>query len=210
MRRVLQHCVLAAFVTAMVLGLPLDSSAGLLDLIWDTSGPQFIGGVLRCRVPVSGGATKCSVVGITLTGSEPDVMTRGAGGARPVWVSFEGGVYTSTGKNENGLDFEGFKANMLSFDPLLEFASVGNANWRLYHGVGSTFQFVFGPDFDSFGKFGFKVRPIAAEFGDHWEAALNVRLYPSGFGSDQFGFGPRFTGNRPFEHSWGVLAGYKY
>jgi hypothetical protein len=208
MRRVLRYRVVAAFVTAIVLGVPLNSSAGLLDLIWDTSGPQFIGPVLRCRVPVAGGATKCSLAGIPLDG--PDIMTRGAAGEKRVWVSFEGGVYLSTGKNENGIDFEGLKAYMISIDPVLELASLGDANWRLYHGAGSTFQFVVGPDFRRFGKFGFKLRPIAAEFGDHWEAALNVRLYPSGFGSDQFGFGPRPSGDRPFEHSWGVMAGYKY
>jgi hypothetical protein len=192
-------------VTAPVLGLllvaPGTASAGLIDLIWDTSGPQFIGLVGRCRVPAP---TNCNLFGVPVK-ENVDVMKD-----RHTWLNLEGAYYRSTGKNENGVDFRAWRAEMLAFEPLVEFASDSTGSVRVYHGAGATLQLVMGADFDRFGKAGFKLRPIAAEFGDRWEVAFNLRLYPNGFGADQFGFGPRQSGNRPFERVWGVMAGYKY
>ena len=71
-------------------------------------------------------------------------------------------------------------------------------------------HFLFGPDFRRFTNAGFKLRPIGVEIGDHWEVALNFRLYPDGFGADQFGFGPSPEGDRPFEYTWGFTVAKKF
>jgi len=203
-RRALQCCFLSALAAGMVLGGPVDARAGIIDLIWDMSGPQMIGKGARCRKPVTGGETKCNLFGIPV-GEEPDIMT-----VSRVWVNFEGAVYTSTGKNDGDTDYEAFHTFMLSAEPLVEVASITFAGGRIYHGAGAAFHFLFGQDFRRFGNAGFKLRPVGVEIGDRWEFALNFRLYPDGFGADQFGFGPSPTGDRAFEHTWGVMGAFKY
>ena len=195
-------CLIASGVLA---GVPAVANAGLIDIIWDMSGPQMIGDVGRCRVPVTGGETKCSFFGAP-NGENPDVMETRA------WVSLEGGVYFSTGKNEGDTDYEAFRTFMLSFEPVVEVGSLtfNTGRVRLFHGAGLASHFLFGPDFRRFTNAGFKLRPVGVEIGDRLEVSLNIRLYPDGFGADQFGFGPSPAGDRPFEHTWGFTVGYKY
>jgi hypothetical protein len=201
----------ALLVTVVGLGVllvePKTAHAGLIDFIWDMSGPQMVGAVLRCRVPLGGGTTQCEFVEkkVGIQSGQTDVMK----GPR-AWFNVEGAVYTSTGKNESDIDFRAFRTHMLAFDPVVEYAWVSNDRVRLFTGAGATLQFLFGDRFRRFGKAGFKVRPVGVELGDHVELAFNVRLYPDGFGADQFGFGLPPTGDRPFERTFGFTAGYKF
>lgn len=207
MRRIFRPLLVMVVLLGILLVRPGDARAGLMDFIWDMSGPQMIGGVFRCRVPVGGGTTKCTAVGFPVFGVErfqTDVMKE-----RRTWVNLESGVYTSTGKNDGNTNYRAFRTEMLSFDPMIEFASVSNNRVRIFHGAGATLQFLFGPDFQAFGNAGFKVRVIGAEIGDRWEIAFNVRVYPNGFGADQFGFGPSPPGNRPFERTIGASVSKK-
>ena len=205
MHRSIRNCILSVLVAGGVLCVPLDAGASFLDFIFDMSGPQMIGKGARCRMPVKGGETKCDFFSIRRSGVEPDVVAD----KRP-WVNLEGAVYTSTGKNEGNTDYEAFHTFMLSFEPMVEVASKSAGTWRLFHGAGLASHFLFGPDFRRFGNAGFKVRPVGVEIGDSWEVALNIRLYPDGFGADQFGFGPSPSGDRPFEYTWGIMAGKKF
>jgi hypothetical protein len=191
----------------LLVGTATDARAGLIDIIWDMSGPQMVGLVLRCRVPLDGGATKCDLVEkkVGIQAGQTDVMK----GPR-VWFNVEGAVYTSTGKNEGNTNYRAFRTHMLGFDPVAEYAWVSNDRVRVFSGAGATLQFLVGDGFNRFGKAGFKVRPIGVEIGDRVELAFNVRLYPDGFGADQFGFGPPPTGDRPFERTFGFTAGYKF
>lgn len=205
-------------VLGILLGFPAAANAGLMDVVWGMSGPQMVGSVVRCRTHVTDGATICNLFGVPLKGATADVMraTNRETPTNPWWVALEGGWYRSTGKNNDGRDFIAWKTEMLAFEPLLQYVWNPNARNRVFHGLGPTFQFVAGDAgapsgaFDAFGKTGIKLRAIGAEFGDHWEVALNFRLYPNEFGADQFGYGPRPSGDRPFEWTWGFLAGYKY
>jgi hypothetical protein len=169
------------------------------------SGPQMIGKGARCRVPVTGGDTDCDLFGIPRGNDDPDIMTE-----KRAWVNLEGAIYTSTGKNEGNTNYEAFRTFMVSFEPLVEVASKNFGNVRIFHGAGLASHFLFGPDFRRFTNAGFKVRPIAVEIGNRWELAFNLRLYPDGFGADQFGFGPSPPGDRGFETTWGFAVGIKY
>ena len=205
MRRVQRYSVLSALVAGIVLVGAQNASAGIIDIIFEMSGPQMIGKGARCRVSAMGGVTRCDLFGIPRGTSDPDIMTD-----KRWWVNLEGAFYTSTGKNEGNTDYEAFRTFMLSFEPLVEVASKNYGTVRVFHGIGLASHFLFGPDFDSFTNAGYKLRPIAVEIGNRWELALNVRLYPNGFGADQFGFGPSPPGDRPFEHTWGFTVGIKY
>lgn len=206
--RILRLLPVMVALVGILLIRPGDAQAGLMDFIWDMSGPQMIGGTFRCRIPVGGGATKCSAVGYPVFGVDKfasDVMTE-----RRTWVNLGAALYTSTGKNDGDTNYRAWRTEMVSFEPMVEHAWVSNARFRVFQGAGGTFQFLFGPDVpDAFGNAGFKLRLIGVEIGDLWEVAFNMRLYPDGFGSDQFGFGPSPPGDRPFETTLGASFTYK-
>ncbi len=164
----------------------------------------MIGKVGRCRVPVSGGVTKCNLFGIPVR-ENIDIMSESR-----VWVNLEGSVHFSTGKNEGDTDYRAFRTYMASFEPLIEVTSGSSGRVRFFHGAGLASHFLAGPDFRRFTNAGYKVRPVGVEIGDRWEFAFNFRLYPDGFGADQFGFGPSPSGDRAFEYTWGIVGGYKY
>lgn len=205
MRRAKNSYFMSLLVAGLVIGGPAIADAGLLDIIWDMSGPQMIGKGARCRVWATGGDTKCDIFSIRRAGEPPDTITD-----RDWWVNLEGAVYTSTGKNEGNTNYEAFHTFMLSFEPLVEVASKNTGKVRLFHGAGLASHFLFGPDFRRFTNAGFKLRPVGVEIGDDWEVALNFRLYPDGFGADQFGFGPSPEGDRPFEYTWGFTVAKKF
>ena len=204
MRQTPQRCFVFLLAAAIVVGAPAQSQAGLLDIIWDMSGPQMYGGVMQCRLPLNGSPARCRIVGFPFDGKY-DVMT-----GHRLWLNLGGGVYTSGGKDENGVPYEWFRTNMLAFEPMVEVASDKEGTWRFHHGVGGTFQFLYGPDFRRFANAGFKLRPLGVEIGNHWEMAFNLRFFPDGYGADQFGFGPRPSGDRGFEYQWGFVIGPKF
>jgi hypothetical protein len=179
---------------------PRQARAGLADIIWEMSGPQMIGAMVRCRVPLGGDATVCDVAAVK---SGLDAT----GGPR-FWLSFEAGAFVSTGRNSDGIDYKFGRIGMLAVEPMLEFVGTGNlaAAYQkgaragaVYFGVGPLINhfIVKGPT-PSFTKTGIKFRPIAIAFSG-WALEYNVRLYPDGFTSDEFGFGARRDIDRPFE-----------
>ena len=204
MRQFSTFSAVAALAFCLVVGGATEARAGLGDVIWGMSGPQMIGGVLRCRVPVSGGMTKCNLFGVPI-GGEPDTTRE-----RRTWISVDGGIYTSTTKDQEDTDFRAWRTWMLSAEPLFEVASMSRGDVRFSHGVGVAAHFLFGPDFRRFTNAGFKVRYAAVEIGDHVELAYNERYYPNGFTPDQFGFDVPAPAERSFERTWGFSIGYKY
>ncbi|MFN7980992.1 MAG: hypothetical protein U0Q11_03965 [Vicinamibacterales bacterium] len=100
---------------------------------------------------------------------------------------------------------------MLAFEPSVSVRSVENEKVRVHHGVGPTFDYFFGPKFDSFSNVGVRVTPIEVVFPRHnFSLAATVRLYPNGFTDDQFGFGVRQNYDRPFEAVYGLSAGFTF
>ena len=150
-----------------------------------------------------GGGTKCDIFGSSpRRGHDPDILTD-----KRWWVNLEGAFYTSTGKNEGNTNYEAFRTFMLSFEPLVEVSleEHGECSSVPWPRPGISFSVRAG------------LRPVhqrglqgkarwRREIGNRWELALNVRLYPDGFGADQFGFGPSPSGDRGFEQTWGFTG----
>jgi hypothetical protein len=194
-------CLLA---TGIVIGLPIPARASFLDIIWEMSGPQMLGyGLVLCRVPIVGGQTSCQVTEKRVGPGSPTISER------RVWLNLEGAVYVSLWKDQGETDYRFGRYYMASFEPAIEFASKRSGNVRLFHGAGLASHFLAGPDFRRFTNAGFKVRPIAFEFGNRFELAYNERYYPNGFGADQFGFDVVVPEDREFERSWGVTFTWK-
>jgi hypothetical protein len=179
-----------------LLCLPRESAAGLGDIIWGMSGPQMVGVVAHCRVEIGRPITDCHILNRPADGKvEPSR-----------WWSLEGGLYGSTPRNsDDGNDEYGwFDVGMLTFEPVYE------VRWApgLSSGAGVGYNFLFGKDFGSFHKFNLKIRVLAVE-SPQATLAVNLRYYPEGFTSDEFGFGERQDIDRPAEFNIGFSVGFR-
>jgi hypothetical protein len=177
---------------------PRQAHAGLGDIIWEMSGPQLVGAIVRCRMPFGGGAAECGVTALDAKSANVE----------KVWYAIEGGGYVSTGHNSRGTNYRFGRIGMFAFEPMLEFRLDGDISQAyernsgkgaVYVGVGPMVNhfIVKGPT-PAFTKYGVKLRPIAIAFSG-WALEYNIRVYPDEFTPDLFGFGPPTTGNRPFE-----------
>jgi hypothetical protein len=192
-------------VLCATLVFPQHARAGLGDIIWEMSGPQMVGAIIRCRIPFGGGAKQCGVQLI-----DPKAAPKRE--VEHVWFAIEGGVYTSTGHNSGGNDYKAWDIWMFAFEPMLEFRYDGDISaaydrpapgtsgvGAVYGGIGPLInRFVVKGEPESFTKYGIKLRPIAIAYAG-WAIEYNIRLYPDGFTPDQFGFGTPTDANRPFE-----------
>ena len=162
--------VTALFLFAL-LACPSTSRASIWDLIWSLSGPQMHGIPVHCEFALGDTASKtetaqkryeCRVLDIRFTG---DVKSRSE---RKTWLSLDMAPYWSTGKNpREGLEFGAGKVKMAAIEPILEVRSwprrdnTENAKVMLHHGlIGATYDVLWGEDFETFDKFGFKFKPV--------------------------------------------------
>lgn len=208
------HLGTAGIVFIALLAFPRASSAGLMDYIHEMSGPQMIGGiVLHCKIYFDG-TPPCKILDDIWKGTRAvrNLETREFlnGDLR---LAVETIIYTSTGTNSDGSNYLAGRVAMVAVDPMLEVGTFRYKDFKFYHGVGASLNRLFVNDVSDFGNKGLKIRPVAFTFpmpgrpDVELDVALNLRWYPDGFGSDQFGFGPRVNGDRPSEwlvgFSWG-------
>ena len=198
--RRLRAVLVGAMALTAVLAFPREGRADFWDIIWEMSGPQLIGVRFDCKLNLDGSVHECHAAGFRRGSVTPADRPR-------AWFSVAGGLYTSTGKNTNN-DYEAFKVHMLAFEPMVNGISNTSRRVRVYHGAGLTYDFLFGSDFDTFDKAGLKFVPVGIMFR-RLDIGYTFRLYPNGFTSDEFGFGPRVPGgDRPTEGVHGVQFGF--
>jgi hypothetical protein len=194
-----RHLGVAGVALMTLLCLPREGAAGAGDLIWGMSGPQMVGVVFHCRVPLGGSLTDCHV----LNKGAADA----AAGLRR-WVSLESGIYASTGRNsDEGDSFRAFDVGMVTFEPLVEWRWRGTA---VSSGVGVGYNLLFGMnrDLDTFDKFNIKFRVITVE-SPTATLSVNLRIYPRGFTSDEFSSDPMVDIDRPAEAVIGFSVGFR-
>ena len=209
--------VLGGLVLASLLGFPATATAGIMDIIWEMSGPQMIGGVIRCRFPFDDTYAKCELS--VTAANKAERIARNEWEER-LWFALEGGVLTSTGHNardrSGDIDYKFGRIWMLGVEPILEgswkgdikeASESGSGKGVVYHGAGLFYNRFIVHDAKPLNKAGVKLRPIGIMYSG-WGLEYNIRLYPRGFTPDEFGFGDRIEGvKRPFEavHSVGIL-----
>ena len=195
-----------ALFTFLVCFVPTVASAGIGELIWEMSGPQFAGANIRCRTPLKVWKPTCY-----LSPAVKYRMTAVGQSSVKAWLSIEGGVYVSTGKNQkdefgNEFDYRFASVAMFGLEPMVEFLSPlkpnGNIDeedvFTIYHGVGYMFD---GFVLNSPGPFsmdGVKLRVIGLAY-HRYEFDFNLRFYRHGTTPDQFGFGTPLDIDRPSE-----------
>jgi hypothetical protein len=205
-----QRGVAAAIALVALLAFPRTGSAGLLDFIWEMSGPQMIGGGFACRWAADETLPQqCRVGGLRI---EPLFTDQGE---EPwLFLSMAGGWYFSTGKDSRDatgarVEYDFFENHMLTFEPTVEVLSRRfTPDLKMYQGLGGlTLNYLFGVDHKPFWKAGIKLTPILIEY-KRWSFSANVRLYPDGFTLDQFKPVPAVGDDRPSEYTFGIGVGY--
>ena len=197
--------VTGALLLAM-LGVPRPSHAGLLDFIWEMTGPQMLGVGYGCFFTTSFEREECRVHGVTA----PVEYEHDAASRRPLLCLRHVVHASSTDKNSKTQEYDWFDVQMVMIEPGLAFRSIGESGVsrvRVYHGVGVTWNYLFGKDMRGFDKFGYKFTPIDVAY-KQVAVAFEMRLYPNGFTDDEFGFGPRVTFDRPYETTYGLKVSW--
>ena len=188
----------AVFLLAM-LAAPRRSEAGLLDFIWEMSGPQMLGPGIMCMIatPEDGcfGKSAVTVNRAALTSTSRQKQ-------HGPYLFLHGDWTFSTGKDAGQVQFDFFETHRLAFAPQVMFRSGSARNVGFFHGGGGSYEVLFGSGFDTFDKFGFVVTPVEAVF-EHVSVAFRMRIYPNGFTPDEFGQGPRHDYDRPLERTYG-------
>lgn len=185
---------IVTFALLTLLAGPREATANLIDIIWEMSGPQLFGTGITCRIGFDGELEECRVIGLKFAGT---------GNASRFRLRLDGTILWSTGKNSNA-NYEFAKVRMLGFDPMLEVRSAESGDVAVYHGVGVSYNALFGGDFSTFDKFGIKFQPLSVLLFSRVELGHSVKLYVNGSTADEFGFGRRRDVNRPFEFVHGL------
>ena len=200
----LRRIVILGLMMFALLGVPRRSDAGLLEFIWEMSGPQMIGSGASCLYTFGLQKVECRLGGVFFRGAGgPDVNIHGP------FLVLGGSGLVSTSKDSDTQQYGWFDANMVAFEPgVLVFSKVSpTSDLRIAHGTGVTWGLLFGDKFRRFDKFGYSLVPIEVSY-KKFIGALKIRIYPNGFTDDEFGFGPRLDFDRPAETTWGFSCSY--
>jgi len=222
---------IAGILLAGVLLTPGLAHASLWDLIWKMSGPQMSSAVLHhCEWAFGdkdSAATKaakirnepftqetryeCRVYDYRYLGYVKKRLER------PMWFSLDNGLYFSTGKDPHGgedPDYHRGDVWMATVEPIFEAKSGSwkGGNILLNHGIGVTYDLLFGDDFPTFDKFGLKLKPVTVTLMRHWNGTLTVRWLAHGTTPDEFGKQqPRLNDiDRKSEFVYGFSLGYVF
>jgi len=195
--------VMGTLVVAL-LGAPRPSDAGLIEIIWEMSGPQMIGLSYACMYGVeSRGLEQCRI---------GQFISRDLkqGGKGPFLV-LGGGIFGSTGKDSATQHYDWGEVWMVALDAGVAVRSYtcagadGRDEVQVHHGVGVTYNRLFGHDFRPFDKFAITITPIDIAV-KRVAVGIKLRMYPNGFTDDEFKPVPVVSQNRPFETTVGFTV----
>jgi len=193
-----------------LLGAPRPSEAGLLEIIWEMSGPQMLGAAFGCLYSVSTKKFEQCRIGENPTtqyiSKEADPTKR-----KGPFIGFSAGIYGSTSEDSPTQKFKWWEIGMVELGTGLSFRSYetggpNNDDVRVHHGFGVVYERLFGRGIEGFNngairpfnKFAFTVTPIDITL-KKVAVGIKLRLYPEGFTDDQFKAGLPPTDDRPFE-----------
>jgi hypothetical protein len=164
----------------VVVAAPRTASAGLLDLIWEMSGPQLLGLGPHCEMPLPANRKPQCVLYIVGGIDRRD--------GDKFFLILDAAVYFSTGKNAGDdrkpIVFRLAHTGMFGIDPTLAYEWAGSRHTRWYSGIGVSLNGFFGQGFSPFDNYAVKLRPVAVEHQFRvmkLSVEVNLRLYPNGF-----------------------------
>lgn len=204
-----------------LLAAPRRSEAGLLDIIWDMSGPQMIGFAHGCLYSLNNhkfeqcrfGENPTAQYRKTRAATDPDKP-------KNPFLGFAAGIYGSTGVDSSTQPYKWFEIGMLELSTGLSFKSyetggTNNDDVRVYHGFGVAYERFFGrgiKDFNNGGIQGFNkvaitVTPVDVTL-NRVAFGIKMRVYPQGFADADFKAGLPPPDHRDFETTVGFTFSY--
>ena len=197
----LRRISILGMVLFALLGAPRVSHAGLLEFIWELSGPRLVGSGLGCLYSLKMQKQECRIGGIFLL---PESTKAGAHGP---FIVLGGSALFSIFRLRNAAlrlvrrEHGGLRARSAWFQQGRITVELATGPWSrrvLWPSLWRQFQAlrqVRGP-----------IIPIEATRG-RWILGLKFRIYPNGFTDDEFGFGPRMSfDGRPSSRGAGPSA----
>jgi hypothetical protein len=200
-----RRLVFVATLLVALFGAPRPSDAGLLEIIWEMSGPRMFGVGYSCLYSLD---SKLNLLECRIGSGFAAMKDRRP--YRPFLVVGGSGFFSVPYKQDTPTPYDWFDANMLAFEPgvaVLSKLEPAEDGLRIGHGVGISYDFLFGNHFEGFDKLGFTFTPVEVSYR-RFAIAAKIRAYPNGFTPDEFGFGPRVTGNRKSEVVYGLNVSY--
>jgi hypothetical protein len=165
---------IAVIMLVALLAFPRAGNAGLIDFIMEMSGPtMFSLLLLDCEYNLESRERECHIYDKRVVGD-----SRAREGGR-LWFVAGGGFYTST-ESKNGT-YDWFENHMVMFEPTLQWRS----SERTHHGIGLTYDVLFGRHFKTFANVGVKVTPITLRVANV-DVTPTIRFYPEGFAAEDF------------------------
>jgi hypothetical protein len=201
-------------VLCVLIGIPRASDAGILDFIWEMSGPQLIGVSEGCLYsPKDKKFVQCRLGDIpTFLRRHMDIKSKGP------FIGFSAGLYGSTGVDSRTQQYDWFQVGMLELATGLSFrtyqgggkddASGNDGNdVQIHHGFGVAYERLFGKHMSAFNKFAITITPVDVTvkkiaFG------VKLRIYPEGFTDDDFNSALPQVSDKPFETTISFTFGY--
>lgn len=193
-----------------LLGAPRPSEAGLLDIIWEMSGPQMVGFAYGCLYSLNNFKSEQCRLGKNPTALYPATRTASDKPKNP-FLGLSAGIYGSTGLDSSTQPYKWFEIGMLELTTGLSFKSYetggpDNDDVRVYHGFGVAYERFFGRGIEGFNngpikgfnKFAITVTPVDVTL-NRVAFGIRMRLYPEGFSDDEFKAGLPPADFRPFE-----------
>jgi hypothetical protein len=199
-----------------LLGAPRPSEAGLLDIIWEMSGPQMLGFAYGCLYSLNNHKLEQCRVGENPTKTGKPAPEK----PKNPFLGFSAGIYGSTGLDSSTQPYEWFEIGMFEVATGLSFKSYetggpNNDDVRVYHGFGVAYERFFGRGIDGFNngaiqpfnKWAITVTPVDVTL-NRVAFGIKMRLYPEGFSDDEFKAGLPPADFRPFEATVGFTFSY--
>lgn len=207
---------IAGIIFAAMLAAPGSAAAGIIDFIYEMSGPQMWGIPIQCDVDLRSLPAK-SADG-TPRNYQCRFIEKHLGGERLfrtaedrwLWVSIGGGVYTSTTKDSRPNIFDAWKIGMVAYEPMLHIRSVQSpgstrSRFAIEHGaIGFSHMLFVGKGFEPFDNIGIKFMPLQVRYR-RVSVGYTMRVFPKGFTSPQFG-GPPSRSTQGAEVVNGILG----
>ncbi len=209
-------------VLVVLLCVPRASDAGILDFIWEMSGPQMLGLNHSCLYsPKDQKWVQCRVGDFL---KKPLTVKRRADiESKGPYFGFTAGIYGSTGVDSATQKYIWGEIWMVELGGVvavrsyqgggLDINGQDGKDVQVHHGVGVAYERFFGGrtknpagHIDGFNKFAITITPVDVTV-KKFAFGVKMRLYPDGFSDDQFKKGlPR--GDRPFETTIALTFSY--
>jgi hypothetical protein len=187
---------------------PRASSADMLDVLWQMSGPQLISVVpFEYRVPLPNVEGRGLIEGIFKSKDKsvtlwdlvplhkrpaPGPLDISSSSATRTWFALDINGYASTSRDsDSGTVYDGWQVRMIAIEPRFDNVLFTSKWLTLYTSSGVSYDVLWGSGFSTFDKFALKVRPVGVMVFNTVDLGFNVRVYPNGFTSDEFSQTPQ-------------------